>query len=105
MGQATVDYYLGVLYEPDLSAQRRRVVTKLLIEEEDKLGHDVEQLQFAESRATQGRERLNKLRQKVESEFMDDAQAKRLVANFEAIQRSLESHRDRLRAKLNSGPL
>ncbi len=52
---ANIDHCLGLLNDHDLASDKRGVITKLLIEEEDKLAHDVEQLQFAEDKAAQCR--------------------------------------------------
>ena len=51
IARANIDHYLSVLSSSDLTPQNRDTVTKLLIGEEDRLGHDLEHLQFAEDRA------------------------------------------------------
>jgi hypothetical protein len=51
------------------------------------LGHSLEQLEFAESGAAKGRERLNRLQQLLEAAAPQDrAKMSRLVENFAAIQ-------------------
>ncbi len=49
IARANIDHYLHVLNSTDLTAQNRETVTKLLLGEEDRLSHDLEQLQFAEA--------------------------------------------------------
>jgi hypothetical protein len=60
--QANVDHFLHLLEDAALAPDRRAIVTKLLIEEEDKFGRDLEQLEFAERRAANGRDRVKHLR-------------------------------------------
>jgi hypothetical protein len=62
VARANIDHYLGILNNNDISSETKAMVTKLLITEEDKLGHDLEQLEFAENRAAKGRDRVNRLR-------------------------------------------
>lgn len=62
IARANIDHYLDMLKKPDLPVRNRVTIVKLLIAEEDKLGHDLEQIDFAESRAAMGRNRLNRLR-------------------------------------------
>ncbi len=106
--RANVDHFLGLLDEADLGPERRAVITKLLIEEEDKLGRDLEQLQFAETRAANGRERLNRLRETLNGGGVaasDRAWTERQIANFEAIQHILDNFCHQLRQKVNSRSL
>src|SRR5262249_39399423 len=62
IARANIDHFLDLLKDGDLAPERRATIVRLLIEEEDKLGHDLEQLDFAESRAENGRRRLQQLR-------------------------------------------
>ena len=105
VARANVDHYLSILNGSDLASQNRVTVTKLLIEEEDKLGRDLEHLEFAESRSANGRERLNHLR-KVREAFAfgtrEREHADRLLVNVENLQTLLEDFCHRLRAKVNS---
>ncbi len=103
VARANVDHFLGLLNGTGLGAEKRATITKLLIEEEDKLGHDLEQLEFAENRAADGRDRLNRLRGRLD--IVDPKhreQAERLVANFEATQKLLDNFCHFLRAKASS---
>jgi hypothetical protein len=58
IARANIDHYLDLLNSTDLSAEKRAILTKLLIEEEDKLSLDMEHLEFTERRAADGRERV-----------------------------------------------
>jgi hypothetical protein len=81
----------------------RRIITKLLIEKEDKLGHDLEQLEFAENRAADGRDRLNRLRGRLDSVGAEHReQAERMIANSAATQKLLNGFCHHLRVKVSS---
>ena len=103
IARENIDHYLGLLDDADLSPERRDLVVKLLIEEEDKLSHDLEQLEFAESRAANGRDRLNRLKRNLDS-FAEPERpmAERLIANFETLQQLLDGFCHHLRHKVNS---
>jgi hypothetical protein len=60
--RANIDHYIELLNNPDLATDKRATITKLLVAEEDKISHRQEQLEFAESRAAKGRERLSQPR-------------------------------------------
>jgi hypothetical protein len=79
----------------------------VLIEEEDKLARDLEQLEFAETRAAKGRKRLNHvrtIRDGLVPGSVEHLQAERLVVNFEAIQKLLEEFCHRLRHRTREQP-
>jgi hypothetical protein len=98
IARENIDHYLHLLNGTGLGPEKRTTVTKLLIEGEDKIGQDLEQLEFAEKRAADGRDRLNHLRSKCELAHPEHrAQAERLVANVEAIQKLLEGFCHHLR--------
>jgi hypothetical protein len=98
IARANIDHYIGLLKDCDLAPKVRATVTKLLIEEEDGLAHDIEQLEFAETRAANGRDQLNRMRFKLDASAPQHrAQAERLVANFEAIQKLLDGFCHHLR--------
>jgi hypothetical protein len=59
--QANVDHYLRILRSTDLTPQDRSSITGLLMAEIDKLAHDLEHLEFAESRAASYRKEVNEL--------------------------------------------
>jgi DNA-binding MltR family transcriptional regulator len=103
--RANIDHYIGVLNDSDLAPHDRGRITELLIAEEDKLGHDLEQLQFAEDRTAKSLERLTNLK-RLRERFNDGsthrAQADRALANFEAIHQLMEQFCRRMREKANS---
>ena len=107
IARANIDNYISLLNaDVLLSPEKRGTIIKLLIAEEDKLSHDLEQLEFAETRAANGRERLNHvrhLRDNAEPRIRDNAE--RLVANVEAIQQLLEDFCHKLRGQVKSLPL
>jgi len=104
VARENIDHYLRLLNSTGLGPEKRATVTKLLIEEEDKLAHDIEQLEFAETRAASGRDRLNQVRRKLLyiSAPEHRAQAERLVANVEATQKLLDGFCHHLRNMVNN---
>lgn len=105
VAHANVDHYLGLLNSGDLTTHNRHIITKLLIAEEDQLSHDLEHLEFAETRAGSGRRRVNHVRNLRESFAFDTAereQADRLLTNLENLQTMLEDFCHRLRERVNS---
>jgi len=75
----------------------------VLIEEEDKLSHDLEQLEFAERRVADGRERVNRVRNARDAFAFgtpEREKADRLLINVENIQTILEDTCHRLRGKV-----
>jgi hypothetical protein len=108
IAHANIDHYLDLLHKDDISLQNRVVITKLLIDEEDKLGHDLEQLEFAERRAAEGRDRVSRLRN-LRSSFVagstDRVQADRLLANVEGVQHLIENFCHQLRQRVSSRAL
>lgn len=105
VARANVDHYIEFLNGDAISATNRITITKLLIAEEDKLSHDLEQLGFAEDRAANGRDRVAKIK-RLRNAFAlgttEREQADRLVANHENLQTLLEHFCHHLRARLNS---
>ena len=84
--RANIDRYLSLLNGSDLSPRNRGTITKLLIEEENKLGHDLEHLEFAEARTVKARdqvEHFRKLRDGFVEGSTDRAHADKVLANFE----------------------
>ena len=107
VARANVDHYLDLL-NGELSPQSRSTVMKLLVEEEDKLSHDLEQLGFAEQRALAGRRRVEQIRNLFNGfapGTSERQQAERLLINFENVQTLLEDFCHRLRATIHSGSL
>ena len=103
--KANIDHYLNLLNGGELTASNRNTLSKLLIVEEDKLGHDLEQLEFAENKAAKSPYQVNRIR-KLRDAFvegsLDRASAERVLTNFEAIHALMEKFCDRIREKINS---
>ena len=104
IARANIDHYLELLGEDDVPPAKRTVVTRLLIEEENKLSRDLEQLQFAESRAAASRHRLSHLR-RLRDDLDDSADRLRadgMVRTFEAILAEIESFCNRMRRRIET---
>jgi hypothetical protein len=102
IARANIDHYLDLLSDGACAREKRAMVTRLLVEEEDKLGHDLEQLEFAERRVADGRDRLNHLRSRLDLvPEQQRAEAERLVAIFEDVQHLLEGFCHQMRDKIN----
>lgn len=102
---ANIDHYLSILTSQSLTDSNRATIMKLMIEEEDKLGQDLEHLQFAEIRAARGRDRVNHLR-KLRDAFPDGSaeriRAEKMLADFEIIHQLMEQFCRHMRKKVNS---
>lgn len=107
VARANVDHYLHLLKVPDISSHSRATITKLLIEEENKLGQETAQLEFAESRAATCRERADRQWRLMDS-FVpgsdDWVQAERLFVNFESLAQFVESFCHEMRRRVNDHP-
>jgi hypothetical protein len=102
IARENIDHYLHLLNGTGLGPEKRATVTKLLIEELDKLGHDLEQLGFAEQKAASGRDRLRHLRGRLDlTPKHHRAEAARVVANVEAVQHLLEDFCHQLRNRVS----
>jgi hypothetical protein len=91
MGQfathANIDHYLNLLSNNYIPDRNKSVIGKLLVEEENKLSHNAEQLEFAESRAAMYRDRVDRqgrLRECFAAGSTDRAHADSVLVNFEA---------------------
>ena len=103
--RANIDHYLSLLNGSALTPSNRSTVTKLLITEEDKLGHDLEHLDFAETRTANSRDRVNhfkKLRDSFVEGSTDRAHADSVLTNFEAIHTVMEQFCRQMRERVNS---
>jgi len=108
VAQANIDHYLDLLKNGDVSAHNRSTINKLLIEEETKLGHDREQLDFAESRAAACRIRADRQRRLMDSFASGSAdwvQAERLLVNFESLAQFVEGFCRQMRKQVNASSL
>ena len=103
--RANIDHYLEVLHDPNLPHEKRAIVVKLLITEEDKLSHYHEQLEFAEIRLANSRDRVNHVRN-LRDGFADGsderASADRLLENVKALHQLLDRFCHRMRAQVKS---
>ena len=108
VAQANIDHYFNILTTQRLTERNRDTVMRLMLAEEDKLGRDLEQLQFAEQRTARSRDRVNHLR-KLRDAFAhgsaDRAQAEKVLANFAAIHGLMEEFCHRLREQVNASRL
>jgi hypothetical protein len=105
VARANIDHYLSLLNGAYLSSQNSGTITRLLLAEEDKLGHDLEQLEFAEARAAKSRESVNhfrNLRDAFAEGSADRANADKMLAKFEAIHELLEQFCRHMRCRANS---
>ena len=103
--RSNIDHYLGLLNRTGLDPEKRAMITNLLIEEEDELSRDMEDLQFAETRAANGRETVNRVRSSREAFAFGTPErelADRLLINLENIQTLLESFCRSLRERISS---
>lgn len=103
IARENIDRFIELLNDYSLPPGQRAVITKLLIAEEDKLARNLEQLEFAESRAARGRVQLNRMRQQLAECHPDGrAQLERLVQNCEALQDMLDDFCHGMRNNVNS---
>lgn len=108
IARTNVDHYISLLNGADLTAESRSTITKMLIAEEDKLSHDLEQLEFAEIKASAGRKRVSQirdLRDNLAFGTQKQQQADKLLVSAENLQTLLEDFCHRLRHKIKSGGL
>ena len=105
VAKANVDHFIGLLNSSDLTPDKRTNITELLIAELDKLAHDLEHLEFAQKKVTEGREKVNGVRNIRNGHPFGTAereQAERLLVACENLQTVLEDFCHRLRAKVTS---
>jgi hypothetical protein len=101
IARANIDHYLDLLHHGDLPPEKHATIVKLLIAEEDKMGQDLEQLEFAEKRAARGRDLLSQLRYVRDGEdLVDRASADRLITTFETTQSLMDDYCQQLRTRV-----
>jgi hypothetical protein len=108
VARANIDHYLGLLDSSDLAPNKRPMIIKLLIEEEDKLSHDLEQLEFAEERFARCIQRmghLTKLRDGFADGSTDRARAEMVLATFGVSYQLTEQFYRRMRQKADGHDL
>ena len=108
IARANIDHYLEMLNNHDVPAHNRSTITRLLIEEENKLGHDREQLEFAETRAVACRNRADRQRRLLDSfdhGSADWVQAEKLLVNFESLAQFVEGFCQQMRKRVSENRL
>jgi hypothetical protein len=108
VARANIDHFLDMLHNNDVPAHSRSTITRLLIEEENKLSHDQEQLQFAESKAAVCRNRADRQRRLMDSfnhGSTDWELAERLLVNFESLAQFVEGFCLQMRNRVNRNRL
>ncbi|WP_063695416.1 hypothetical protein [Bradyrhizobium embrapense] len=106
--RANIDHCLDLLKARDTPDETRATITRILIEEERKLGHEREQLEFAENRARACRERTERQRRltdSLEPGSLERRQAESLLVSFEWLARFIEGTTNQMRRKVNCGQL
>ncbi|MCC8981886.1 hypothetical protein [Bradyrhizobium acaciae] len=108
IARANIDHCLDLLRAPDTPDETIATVTRILIEEERKLGHDREQLEFAENRAMVCRERTERQRRLADSLEPGSPARRRaesLFISFEWLAKFIEGAANQMRRKANGGQL
>lgn len=108
VAQANIDHYLDLLKNGDVSFHNRSTISKLLVEEENKLGRSREQLDFAENRAAACRDRADRQRRLMDSFSHGSTEwqlAERLLVNFESLAQFVEGFCQQMRGRVNGSPL
>jgi hypothetical protein len=105
---ANIDHYLSLLNSSHLEPRNRSTISRLLIREEDKLAHDLEHLEFAETRTERALDRVNhfrKLRDSFVEGSTDREYAERVLTNFEATHELMERFCRHMRERVNANRL
>ncbi|WP_063781902.1 MULTISPECIES: hypothetical protein [Bradyrhizobium] len=108
IARANIDHCLDLLKAHDTSDETRATVTRILIEEEKKLGDAQEELQFVESRAVACRdraERQRRLADALEPGSVERRVAESLLINFEWLAKFVQGSCEQMRRKANGGLL
>ncbi|MCG2630761.1 hypothetical protein L6654_29425 [Bradyrhizobium sp. WYCCWR 13023] len=108
VAKANVDHFIGLLSSSDLTPNKRRDITALLVAELHKLAHDLEHLDFAEKKVAEGREKVSGVRSMRNSHRFgttERQQAEDLLVAHENLQTVLEDFCHRLRVKVVGRPL
>ncbi len=108
VARANIDHYLEMLNNHDVPAHHRSTISKLLIEDEDKLGRDQEQLEFAENKAVACRNRADRQRRLLDSfdpGSGDWVQAEKLLVNFELLAQFVEGFCRQMRRRVSDDRL
>ena len=103
IAEQNVDHYLSMLQKPQLASDQRTTLQKLLVEEENLLGRNREQLELADRRVHEGKQRIRKLKQTVANWHADERAREpnlSLVTAMEKTQELLEDFHRTLRNEL-----
>ena len=104
IARQNIDHYLWLLSNSDLPDGQRNTINRLLVEEEDKLAHSLEQLEFVEQKLTGYRNHMNGL-QRWRDGFEDGSsewvRAGKVLADFGDTLQLLENLSRRIREQLN----
>jgi hypothetical protein len=103
--RANIDHYLELLDKSDLAVETRAMVVKLLIDEEDKLSHYHEQLEFVENHFARRHNRVNRLTN-LRNGFADGSddhkRADLVLENAEARHQLLDQFCHHMRTRVSS---
>ncbi len=108
IARANIDRYIELLDGDDTPPGKRSTITRLLIEEEDKLSRDLEQLEFAESKVALCRNRVKQLkylRDSFAEGSVSQIQADSLLVSFEAVLTQVESFCGHMRKRVEQNGL
>ena len=94
-----VDHFVALLQDPRLEPETQKTLQKLLVEEENKLARNREQLELAERRVHEGRERIRKMKSLLpRSRFA--LRDLGVIETMEEVQELLESFHRQLRDEI-----
>ena len=106
--QKNIDHYLEILNDPELSDSLKGTIRRLLIEEENRLGRDLEQLAFAELRLSICRGHLARVQaaqERLDIGSPEWSEAEKVIANFRAVLRLVEDFRRQMHEKVRRSSL
>ena len=103
VARSNIDHYLELLNSNDTLPDRRATLTRLLVEEVDKLARETEHLDFVEAKLASCRDIVERQRQLVNRLALGSTvreEAERALANFTAVLRQVEHFGTQLRARI-----
>lgn len=108
IARANIDHYLDLLKKDDISCAKRSTIGKLLADEENKLSHNMEQLEFTERRLAACRDQLNHL-QRLREHFVEGSteriRTQAIIASLQGILLQMERFCCFLRQKVQASRL
>ena len=95
VAHTNIEHYLSLLADERLTAERRAKITRLVVQEVNKLGRNIEELEFVQMIASKGRRRINRLQQMLDhtTETSQRATIEHMISIFEATQQLLDAFR------------